>query len=175
MVLLPVWLVAPAHAATIELRVPDPKVREVILECEDGVYRAEPKGGMVTFEHLPHACNVVFVRATGTIDSTGKWTCAIPDGCTRTEVEHQRTEDAPNRVNVLISNDVAPGTTLEVTCSGGFRVRQPVVKNTAVFDGIPNQECTLYIKGATVWAKYSPLTPGTWTCTLSGGTAICHQ
>lgn len=165
------WLTSAALGATIDLSVPDPKVTKVLLTCADGRYEAVPKNGHVTFEHVPDACQVEFVRKSGVIDSTGSWTCSA-DTCSKEQVEHRPVTNAPNRVNVVVTTELPPGATLELTCSNGFRVRAEVVTNTSVFDNVPNEECTLFFKG-TVPAKYRPITPGTWWCSLSGTTAIC--
>lgn len=160
-----------ARASTIDVSVPDPKVLRVILTCSDGTYEATPKNGSVTFEHVPKNCQVSMVRKSGLIDSTGTWTCTA-DACTKEQVEHRPVTDAPNRVNVIVTTPLPPGAALELTCSNGFRVRSEVVTNTASFDSVPNEECTLFFKG-TVPAKYRPMSPGTWWCSLSGVTAIC--
>jgi hypothetical protein len=162
-----------AVAATVELQVPDPLVREVILECADGTHRGQPKNGVVTFEHVPKGCQVMMLRRSGVIDSTGKWSCSL-DACTKQEVQHREVVDAPNRLNVIVTTELPPGASLELTCSNGFRVREPVVTNTSVFETVPDEECTLYFKGS-VPAKYRPIRAGTWSCGLSGTTAVCTR
>lgn len=168
------WLlVGLAHASTFEIQVTDPAVTSVILKCKTGTYDAEPKSGLVTFEHLPDGCQVYMVRKSGLIDATGVWSCGL-DSCKREEVRHQPVTDGAGRVNVIVTTELPPGAALELTCSNGFRVRANVVVNTAVFEAVPDEECTLFFKGS-VPARFRPIRAGTWSCGLAGTTAVCTK
>ena len=65
------------------------------------------------------------------------------------------------------------GSAVEVNCPDGiYRERRTLDENTATFDKVPSQECTLLFKGG-VPAKYAPLKYGTYYCSLTGATAVC--
>lgn len=166
-------ILSPARAATLEITVTDPMVTALVLECRDGTQKATVKNGLATFEQVPEGCTVNMIRRSGTIDAPGKWTCTL-DTCKMEDVQHAPVTDADGRVNVILTTEMPPGAWLELTCSGGFRARADVKTNTAVFDGVPNEECTLFFKGGPP-AKYRPMRWGTWSCGLSGTTAVCTQ
>ncbi|MEQ1504208.1 MAG: hypothetical protein ABMB14_18340 [Myxococcota bacterium] len=167
------WFAVAARAATVEVQVPDPLVTTIELRCTDRTYTAEVRDGRASFEHVPDQCQVFLIRKSGTITATGKWTCTL-DACRQDEVQHRPVTDAPNRINVIVTTALPPGAALELTCNDGFRIRSDVVTNTAVFESVPDQECTLFFKG-TVPAKFRPIRAGTWSCALSGTTAICTR
>jgi hypothetical protein len=168
------WWMASALASTIEIAVPDPMVTSLILECATGTYKADVRGGMVTFDHLPQNCRVFFIRKSGVVDDTGKWTCGL-DQCSQEDILHREVVAAPNRVNVIITTELPKGAAMELTCPGGFRLRTEVLSNVAVFDGVPTAgECTLFFKGG-VPARYQPMGPGNWSCGIHGSAAVCKQ
>ena len=168
------WLAGlAAQASTFEIQVTDPLVTSVILKCRSGTFEQAPKAGVVAFEHLPDACQVYMVRKSGTIDTTGIWSCGL-ETCKHEEVRHAPVTDAPGRVNVIVTTALPPGAALELTCSNEFRVRADIQTNTAVFDAVPDEECTLFFKG-TVPARYRPIRAGTWHCGLAGTTAVCTK
>jgi hypothetical protein len=168
------WTLAlSAQAATLEITVPDPLVTALVLECRDGTFKAVVKNGLASLEQVPQDCVVNMIRRSGTLTEAGRWTCTL-DACTQEEVDHQPVSDAPGRVNVVLTTDLPAGAALELTCSGGFRSRVEIALNTAVFEGVPSEECTLFFKGG-VPAKFRPIRAGTWSCGLSGTTAVCTQ
>ncbi len=168
------WLfAAPALAQSVEIRVTDPLVTALVLECADGTFKAVVKNGLATLERTPQACAVNMVRRSGEITQPGRWTCTL-DRCTQEEVAHRPVSDAPGRINVILTTELPPGASLELTCSDGYRTRAEVSLNTAVFDGVPDEECTLFFKGG-VPAKFRPIRAGTWSCGLSSTVAVCTQ
>lgn len=171
--MLPWTIALAAEAATLEITVADPLVTALVLECQDGTFKAVVKNGLATLEQVPQGCTVNMIRRSGTIDEAGRWTCTL-DKCTHQEVAHQEVSDAPGRVNVILTTDLPAGASLELTCSDGFRSRVDISLNTAVFESVPDEECTLFFKGG-VPAKFRPIRAGTWSCGLSGTTAVCTQ
>lgn len=169
------WLTAAALAADtapLQLLVEDPRVRAVRLTC-DGVDQEAPvKDGVASFARASNGCSVTMIRSGGTITSPGRWTCTL-DTCVQEDVHHLPVSDAAQRVNVIVTTPMPAGTGLEVNCPDGqFRERVTLTENTAVFDHVPSQECTLLFKGG-VPAKYAPLKYGTYYCSLTGATAVC--
>lgn len=162
-----------AFGSPVEITVSDPLVTALVLECQDGTFKAVVKNGLATLEQVPKDCVVNMIRKSGTITAPGRWTCTL-EGCTQQEVSHREVTDAPGRVNVILTTDLPAGASLELTCSDGFRLRVEVAQNAAVFDGVPAEECTLFFKGG-VPAKFRPMREGTWSCGLSGTTAVCTQ
>jgi hypothetical protein len=167
------WLAAAASAQSLEIRVPDPMVTALVLTCADGTLQVPVKDGAVKLERTPQSCAVSMVRRSGEVTEPGRWTCTL-DRCTQEEVAHRPVSDAPGRVNVILTTEVPPGSALELTCSEGFRARADVSLNTAVFDGVPDEECTLFFKGG-VPAKFRPIRQGTWSCGLSNTVAVCTR
>lgn len=168
------WVFAPmAYGSTFEIQVADPAVTTVVLECRSGSYKTAVKSGVAAFEHLPDGCQVFMIRKSGLVDSTGIWTCGL-DTCKKEEVRHNPVTDAAGRINIILTTELPPGAALELTCNNGFRVRADVVVNTAVFDAVPDEECTLFFKGS-VPARFRPMRIGTWSCGLAGTTAICTR
>ena len=168
------WLSTLALAgAPLELTVTDPQITAVVLECEDGTHRAVVKSGVASFEMLPENCTVNFVRRAGSLTEAGRYTCTV-DGCKRTDVHHRSVTDAAGRINVILESALVGGSWLEVNCASGYRARADVLENTAVFDGVPSEDCTLHFKGGAP-ARYRPITAGTWMCNLAGSVAVCSQ
>ena len=131
------------------------------------------KGGVAAFTEAPSAeCKVDVVRRAGTISGPGVWTCDL-SGCNQKDLHHRAISDAPGRVNV-VSTGLAPSASLEIKCPGGYRERAQITENTATFEGVPDEECTLLFKGG-VPAKYNPLGWGTYYCRLTGTTAVCTK
>lgn len=160
-----------ADTAPLELKIEDPKVRTVVLKCGADEMRADVKGGIASFPRAYSGCEVTMIRPAGTIGAPGRYTCDL-DRCAQEDVHHLPISDAPQRVNVVLTTPMPAGTSLEVNCPGGYRERQTVTENTAIFDRVPTQDCTLLFKGG-VPAKYSPLKYGTYYCSLTGPTAVC--
>ncbi|MBA2320281.1 MAG: hypothetical protein H0V89_03910 [Deltaproteobacteria bacterium] len=168
------WLLSVAWASSpIEIAIADPKVTEVILHCGAEELRATVRGGMVSFPNAPAStCTLEMLRDGGKIDSAGKWVCTL-DNCTREDVHHLPISNAPNRVNIVLTTSVQPGTGLEITCpSTGQRERLPVVENTVTFDGVRSEDCTLQTKGG-MPGRYSPVKYGTYYCSLTANTLVC--
>lgn len=167
-------LSATAHAgAPLSITVTDSRVLAVVLDCGGSTMKAVVKSGKADFSEVPHgSCTVDFVRKSGTISGAGEWTCSL-DTCTQEDVQHLEIKDADGRLNVVVS-DLPDSTTLELKCPNGFRERAHVKVNTAIFDNVPNEQCTLYFKGG-VPAKYNPLNWGTYYCSISGTTAVCSK
>ena len=112
------------------------------------------------------------IRPAGMIGAPGRYTCDA-DRCVQQDVHHLPISDAAQRVNIVLTTPMPAGTSLEVNCPDGvYRERRLVTENTAIFDKVPTQECTLLFKGG-VPAKYSPLKYGTYYCSLTAATAVC--
>jgi hypothetical protein len=167
------FLAPTASAQALEITVADPAVIALVLECADGAHKAVVKSGKATLEQVPQGCVVNMIRKSGTIDAPGRWTCTL-DACMQEEVDHHSVSDAEGRVNVVITTPLPKGSYLELTCGGGVRMRADIDLNTAVFDAVPDGDCTLLFKGG-VPAKYQPVRFGTFYCGLSGTTAVCTQ
>ncbi|MCB9686505.1 MAG: hypothetical protein H6738_08615 [Alphaproteobacteria bacterium] len=171
--MLPWLAIAAAHAQALQITVTDPLVTAVVLECADGVHKGVVKDGVASIDARPQSCTVNLVRKSGTIDNPGRWTCTL-DRCTQQEVAHQAVADAPGRVNVITTTELPRGSSFELTCAT-YRERAAITLNTAVFEGVPEQEdCTLFFKGS-VPARFHPISPGTWSCGLTGNVAVCTQ
>jgi hypothetical protein len=171
-----VWWVGAALAqnAPLEITVTDPKVHTVVLTCGRERLESAVRAGVAVFASAPSGCAVEMIRTGGHIAGPGKWTCGL-DSCAQDDVHHLPVSDAPKRVNVIVSTPMPAGTGLEVACAdGSYRERRTLVENTATFDGVPSEDCTLLFKGG-VPAKYQPLKYGTWYCSLTGATAVCTR
>lgn len=163
----------PAHAQSLQIKIDDPAVSEVLLACADGEFRAEVRDGYASFMRSPSACQVHLIQRVGEIDAAGQWRCSAA-GCALADVEHRPVSDADGRINVIINTEIPASTTLELTCPGSYRQRERIELNTAVFEDVPADECTLLFKGG-VPAKYRPMRWGTYYCGLSGSTVICTR
>ncbi|HHO51947.1 MAG TPA: hypothetical protein ENK18_13965 [Deltaproteobacteria bacterium] len=163
----------PAVAQSLQIEIDDPKIAEVVLACADGELRAEVRDGLASFMRSPSACQVHLIQRIGEIDAPGRWRCSTR-GCSLQDVEHRPITNADGRINVIINTEIPPSTTLELTCPGSYRRRERIELNTAVFEDVPADECTLLFKGG-VPAKYRPMTWGTYYCGLSGNTVICSR
>jgi len=160
-------------SAPLEIRVADGRVKEVILHCGATEMRAAVRGGLATFPTAPNAaCTVEMLRDGGRIDSAGQWTCTL-DACALDDVHHLPISNAANRVNIVMTTPVQPGTSLEITCgSTGQRERLAVVENTVTFDGVRSEDCTLQTKGG-MPGRFAPLKYGTYYCSLTANTLVC--
>ena len=162
-----------ARAQSLEIRVADPLVTAVVLECADGRYDLPVRNGLATMERTPNRCQVHMYRTSGTIGEPGKWSCTL-DKCTQNDVDHKPVVDAPGRINVILTSALPPSASLELTCASGYRTRTEIGLNTAVFDGVPSEQCTMFFKGS-VPAKFGPISEGTWSCGLSNTVAVCTR
>ena len=147
--------------APLEVKIEDPAVFAVLLDCGAGSQlKAEVRDGLATFAQVPHAeCAVNLLRKSGTIDKPGKWTCDL-DKCELDDVHHLDTMNADGRINVILPG-LHKGSAIEITCPDGWRSRVEIVENTATLNDVPNDKCTLHVKGG-VPAKFSPISWGTW-------------
>lgn len=166
---VPAWAEAP-----LTLTITDAEVTAVLLDCgPNKQLKARVEGGVASFAAVPsEPCRVVLVRNGGTIDSGGAWTCDL-DNCTQLDVHHTPVSDANRRINVILPG-LPPGASIEIQCPEGYRDRQQVIENTATFEGVPDDRCSMMVKGA-VPARFSPISEGTWYCQLTGTTAVCHK
>jgi len=112
------------------------------------------------------------LRASGVIDVAGKYTCT-PDNCTMAQFDHKPTTNSPGRVNIILAPSVVANA-IELTCPSGFRNRAMVERRTAIFDGVPKEDCTMMFKGGPP-LRYQPLNWGTYTCQISGSTVLCNK
>ncbi len=167
------WFVALARAQSVEITVTDPLVTSLVLTCADGRYELPVRNGVAGMEKTPSLCSVSMYRTSGKVDQPGKWTCTL-DQCRQTEVDHKPVADAPGRINVILTTSLPPSASLEITCASGFRTRTDISLNTAVFDGVPPEQCTMFFKGS-VPAKFGPISQGTWSCGLSNTVAVCTR
>ncbi|MEZ4319440.1 MAG: hypothetical protein R3F61_18135 [Myxococcota bacterium] len=162
-----------AHATDpVRIRVTDPSIRTVILECGSTKLQAEVKNGMATFAQNPGKCEVLFLGRIGLIDGPAEYTCTS-QGCQQVDVIHKELADASGRVTVVITDSST--TLLELKCPSGYRQRARVDTNTAVFEGVPEEDCEMFWKGGTVPAKAHAIRPATWYCQATGGTGVCTR
>lgn len=147
-------------------------IEEVELVCGDKKLRARVHSGQATFSEAPSDCKVFGVQTLGYLNGPGVFTCGNGQ-CTKTEIQHRAVRDAQNRINVIVATDGVPQ--LEMTCGNKYRERQSVKERVAVFDDVPaDEDCTLNFKGG-VPARYHPISPGTYECSLTGTTALCSK
>lgn len=160
--------------APLEVKVEDTRVSAVLLDCGGASQlKAEVRDGLATFSQIPHTnCTVHMLREVGTIDQPGKWTCGMED-CALDDVHHRDVVNADGRINVILPG-MHKGAAIEITCPDGWRSRVELVENTATIENVPNDKCTLLVKGG-VPARFDPITWGTWTCRLTGTTAVCSK
>jgi hypothetical protein len=167
-------LLATAWAAPpLEIRV-GPEATHVILECAGGK-RLESKvvAGKASFSEVPSGCVAHEIVKLGAIDGAGVWACS-PNGCEIADSHHREVKDAAGRINVVMSG-AYDTQWLEVTCGNTYRERANFTENAATFEAVPAKEaCELHFKGGTP-ARYRPITPGSWRCTISNTTAVCTQ
>lgn len=162
-----------AHAADpLRIRIEDPAVREVHLDCAGKKLRAPVRDGWATFQESIDRCSVALLSTSGELDGPGEYLCGV-GGCARGDVQHRRVEAAPDRVTVVITDDSA--SMLELRCPSGYRERANVETNTAVFDKVPDENCELFWKGTNALAKAIKLRPGLWYCQENSGTGICAK
>lgn len=163
-----------ADAAPLEIKVTDPAVIAVVLECGSVTHKSLVRLGVASFGEAPKsACEVTFVRKSGVVGGPGKWTCGLDD-CVQEDIHFREVTNAPGRANIIVSAAVDPSAQLEVTCPNGYRERASIIENVATFDGLPSEACVLHFKGGTP-ARYNGLRSGTYQCSLTGTTAVCTQ
>ena len=168
-------LAVSAHAsAPLTLNIADPIVVAVVLDCGGGsTQKAVVKNGKAEYPEVPQGdCSVVFVRKSGTITGAGNWTCTL-DSCVQDDVHHLDISNADGRINIVLTG-VPASTSLELNCPSGFRERSALRENTAIFNNVPNEPCTMLFKGGLA-SRFHPLSWGTFYCSLSGNVAVCSQ
>jgi len=166
-----IWLVTPVQAGVPLVLKIDKEFESVRIQCPDGISETQRvSNGQVTFDVLPKGCTVSVTKKIGTVNSNGTWSCT-ERGCTLDIPPHKPVENADGRVN-LIFLDSGKATTIELSCSN-YRQRTKIEDHTAVFNGAPKGDCTVYAKGGTT-AKSQPLQWGTYVCTISGPTLVCQ-
>ena len=165
-------LAVSAQAGPLTVNVSDPYVIAVVLECDGNLMKATVRDGRAAFDAVPEGCTVDLIRRTGVIDQPGEWTCGL-DGCSMDDVHHAEISNAPGRINVVVTGDIAGASSLEVTCPSGHRARQELQEATATFNDVPAEDCDLLFKGGAP-AKFRGISEGTWYCSLVGTTAICN-
>jgi hypothetical protein len=167
-----VMLSLPAFAAPIEIKVTDSKVVELELDCGGTKRRVPVKSGLAVVPDLPGKCKVSMIRPSGMIEIAGKYTCS-PDDCTLAQFDHKPTSDSPGRINIILAPSVVANG-VELSCPSGTRLRATVDRRTAVFDGVPAEDCMMMFKGGPP-LRYQPLSHGTYTCQISGSTVLCNK
>lgn len=160
-----------AQAGEMVLNIPDPAAKEVILACDGQTLKQPVVGGMAKFPGTLANCKVQVVREIGWIKNNDKWTCT-DRGCARNAVEQRNVGYAPDRVTIVLTD--ASTQLLELRCPSGYRERAPVETNTAVFNGVPNEDCDLFWKNSAP-GKGRKLRPGTWYCQNTNGTGVCRK
>lgn len=156
----------------IQITVTDPSVKEVILECDGGkTLRAPVRAGSVSFSESPGTCSVSFLSQIGSLDGPAEYTCGT-QGCSKVDVVHRDIAAAEGRVVIIITDDST--TLLELRCPSGYRNRARVETNTAVFDGVPSEDCQMFWKGGTTPAKAFKIRPGRLYCRVIGSTGVCQ-
>lgn len=161
-------------SAPLEVAVSDPNVVAMILDCGGATQlRANVVDGKASFPQVPATeCEVHLLRKGGKIDKPGKWTCDL-DSCSLDDVHHLDVMNADGRINVILPG-LHKGAQVEIQCPDGWRGRGELIENTATIEGVPDDKCTLNLKGG-VPARFSPITWGTWYCQLTGTTAVCSK
>lgn len=167
-----IMLSLPAFAAPIEIKVTDSKVTELELDCGGTKRRIAVKSGLAVVPDLPGKCRVSMIRPSGMIEIAGKYTCT-PEDCTLAQFDHAPTSDSPGRINIILAPSVVANG-VELTCPSGYRNRAVVERRTAVFEGVPQQDCMMIFKGGPP-LRYQPLGWGTYTCQVSGSTVLCNK
>jgi hypothetical protein len=166
-------LVAPSSAVEpVRIKVPDPSVSTVVLDCGGNRLESPVRSGVAVFENVGD-CSVHFIRQVGQVAGPGEYTCD-GGGCRQVDVIHRQVDAAPGRVTIIITDKSTD--LLELRCPSGYRNRASVDQNTAVFDGVPDTEdCDMFWKGGSAPAKARQIRPGTWYCQQTGSTGICKQ
>jgi hypothetical protein len=169
--LIAVHLVSSSFAnAPLIIQVKDPSVTHVELKCKDETKRVKVTDGAAEFLRDPEKCTVFFRRKSGKIEGAGTWNCTL-DECTLTDVHHAPIRNQDGRINVVLTHSVI-GQRLELHCPGDYRERQPIEDNTSVFDNVPNDECSLLLKGGAP-ARFDAIRWGTYYCSVSGPILTC--
>lgn len=110
-------------------------------------------------------------RATGA--SSLEEAAPVPASPASDAMEDHAAEPGPGTIVIRLKSsfDVHG---IELSCSGGYRMRKAVNAGTVTFRNVPDSPCSLYFRGG-VPARYSPVRPGQeLTCQLIGSTAICR-
>jgi hypothetical protein len=149
----------------------DPKALSVELICATQTLTAPVKDGHAIFTAAPTDCKVALTMPIGTIPGPGFYTCNN-SGCVVLDAPHGPTTNAANRVNVILREDYSGW--LEITCEDGYRTRADIHDHVATFEAVKDPSCVLMFKGAAP-AQFRHIEPGTWTCGLTGTTAICTK
>ena len=166
-------LLSPAHAVDpLVIMVADPSVSEVVLDCAGETHRATVKNSTASFSFRPDGCTVKLLTEVGKITGPARYACDR-NGCSEIDVIHQDIVSAEGRLTVVLTDESTR--LFEIKCTGGHRARATVVTNTAVFDGVPNEECDLLWKGGNTPAKAFRLRTGTYYCSATGGTGVCTR
>ena len=169
------FAVALAAAQTMTIHVTDPLVDAVAVTCA-GVTQIVPvANGAAAAPARGGGCAVQMVRGRGAVSGAGRFVCN-EDGCVPAAPPQPVTVvDAPGRLNVVFTTDLAGARELELDC-GGERVRAPIIGQVAAIDGLtPGAFCQPQtLGGASVWA--TPIATdarGTLTCGVDRGRLIC--
>jgi hypothetical protein len=134
--------------------------------------RLPVKNGLASLPDLPGKCKVSMLRPSGEIDVAGKYTCT-PDDCILAQFDHKPVSDGPGKINIILAPSVTANA-VELTCPSGFRNRAAVERRTALFEGVPREDCGLMFKGGPP-LRYRPLDWGTYTCSVTVSTVICTK
>ena len=160
--------------APLEIKVTDANIVALLLDCGSNTQlKANVIDGVASFPQVPQAeCRVNVLRKGGTVDKPGKWSCDL-DSCKLDDVHHLDVMNQDGRINVILPG-MHKGAAVEITCPDGWRGRSELVENTATIEGVPDDRCTMNVKGG-VPARFDPITWGTWFCQLTGTTAVCSK
>ena len=161
-----------AFAAPIEITITEANVTRLELTCGAQVRQIAVSNGKATIPDLPGKCSVSLVRPSGVIDGPGKYSCGF-EACTLAEIDHKPVSDGPGKVNIILAPGVSPSG-IEMTCPSGYRTRAAIERNTALFSQVPNEACTIMLKGGPP-LRYTGIGWGTYNCQASGSTLICSK
>ena len=165
-------LVAPAQAGVPLVVNVDKGLEAVTIRCPNGIEETQKvANGQVSFDMLVEGCSIAVTKTIGSVKSNGTWTCT-ERGCSLDVPPHAPVTNADGRVN-LIFLDSGKASTIELSCSG-YRQRTKIADHTAIFEGAPKGDCTVYAKGGTT-AKSQPVQWGTYVCTIAGPTLVCQN
>lgn len=167
------WMTVANAFSPVQISVEDPNVTEVVLTCPDRTAKARVVNGIASFTEDVSNCKVEFKVDAGRIEGPGAYTCRSGSGCVSKGVNHRSVSDAPDRINVVVTDNSA--NLFEIKCLGDYRARATVTENAAVFDGVTGSSCTLFFKGGTP-TKFDGIEPGhTYLCSAIGGIGTCRR
>lgn len=166
------WAFMAQAANPIRINILDPSVKEVYLVCPDRTVSTKVVNRVASFDENVSNCRIEVRKEIGSLPSPGAFTCATDgSGCQEEGTVHRPTQDAPGRVNIVLTDNSAD--MFELKC-GDSRSRAQVRENVATFDNVTSSGCTLFFKGMAP-AKYDGIRTGTYKCSAINAVGKCIQ